>query len=75
MRDIAPIFCEELLHADAYLHGYRIYVADTNNSEQPSDVLRLKLLAMNAVSNFEDRTSKTFEMAQDWLEEELNRYF
>jgi Holliday junction resolvase RusA-like endonuclease len=75
MRDIAPIFGEELLHADAYLHGYRIYVADTNNSEQPSDLLRLKLLPMNGVSDFEDRIRKTFEVAQDWLEEELNDFF
>jgi hypothetical protein len=75
MRDIVPIFGEELLHVDAHLHGYRIYVADTNNREQPSDLLRLKLLPMNGVSDFEDRIRKTFEVAQDWLEEELNSYF
>lgn len=75
MRDIAPIFDDELLHDDAYLHGYRIYVADTNNCEQSSDLLRLKLLPMNGISDFENKIRKTFEVAKDWLQEELNSYF
>lgn len=75
MRDVAPIVGEELLASDAYLHGYRIYVAETGRSDYPSDFLRLKLLPMNGVSDFEDRTRRVFEIAQDWIEEEVNRYF
>ncbi len=74
MRDVAPIFQEELLHTTAYLPGYRIYVADTNNVEYSSDFLRLKLLPMNAISEFERRVGQTFEMATDWLREELHRF-
>jgi Holliday junction resolvase RusA-like endonuclease len=74
MHDVAPIVGEELLASDAYLHGYRIYVAETSRSDYPSDFLRLKLLPMNGVSDFEDRTRRVFEIAQDWIEEQVNRY-
>jgi hypothetical protein len=74
MRDVAPVVKEELLHPDSYVHGYRIYVADTDASEHKSDFLRLKLLPANAVSHFEDRMRKTFEVAGEWLEEEIYKH-
>lgn len=75
MRDVAPVVKEELLHADVYVHGYRIYVADTDVSEHKSDFLRLKLLPANAISAFEDRMRKTFEVAKEWLEEEIYKHY
>jgi hypothetical protein len=75
MRDVAPVVKEELLHPDAYVHGYRIYVADTDVSEHKSDFLRLKLLPSNAVSDFEKRMRETFEVAKEWLEEEIYKHY
>ena len=75
MRDVAPVVKEELLHSDAHIHGYRIYVADTNVWENKSDLLRLKILPVNAVSNFENKMNKVFEVAKEWLEDEVGRYF
>jgi Holliday junction resolvase RusA-like endonuclease len=74
MRDVAPIVGEELLASDTYLHGYRIYVAETSRSDYPSDLLRLKLLPMNGISDFENRTRRVFEIAEEWIEEQVNRY-
>lgn len=75
MRDVAPIVSEELLASDAYLHGYRIYVAETSRSDHASDFLRLKLLPMNGVSDFESRTRRVFEIAEDWIEDQVSRFF
>src|SRR5262245_56187142 len=50
-------------------------VASTINTGYETDFLRLKLLPMNAVSDFASRMEKTFDLAQQWLNEELGRHF
>lgn len=75
MRDIVPIVKEELLHSDVHIHGYRIYVADTDVREHKSDLLRLKLLPVNAISDFEKKMNKVFEIGKEWLEDEIDRYY
>jgi hypothetical protein len=71
MLGIAPAFKEELLHSEAYLHGYRIYVTDKLSEDNSSGNIRLKLLPLGAISSFEDAMDETFTAAKGWLENQL----
>jgi hypothetical protein len=71
MRDVAPIFEEEFFMKSAYLHGYRIYVADSMKQDVKNDSLRFKLLPMYEASAFEDRVEKTLELGNQWVNDKL----
>jgi hypothetical protein len=71
MRDIIPIFSEELLGTGAYLHAYRIYVCEPLSDSVKPDHLRLKLLPMGAVSEYKDVVDKTLDVAEDWISDKI----
>lgn len=71
MRDIAPIFEEEFFAESAYLHGYRIYVAENMKEGVKNDLLRLKLLPMYEASAFETRVEKALELGKEWVGRKL----
>lgn len=75
MRDIAPVFKEELLHDEAYLLGYRIYVTHKLSEDTSSGNIRVKLLPPDAIGGFEDAMDETFTAAEDWLEDKLRRSY
>lgn len=74
LRDIAPVFQSEMLIDKSYLQGYRIYVTNRLTTKDGVGNIRIKLLPGGAINNFEDLMEKTFNAAEEWIEEQLSRY-
>lgn len=68
MRDIAPIFFEEMLISGGCLEGFRIYVVDSYRSDLISDSIRVKLLPYEAIWDFEHDIDRVLEEAEEAID-------
>lgn len=71
MRDICPLVMQELLHDNAYLYGYRVYVTERGVAPEAENI-RIKILPQGATSSFECVIDQTFEAAREWIGRQLH---
>lgn len=71
IRDIVPIFSQEVLSGTAQVQGYRVYTVADESLDSNCNTIRLKLLPPGGIAAFEDNMKDTLKEANDWIIKKL----